>query len=115
MTAKLGDQLNKVIATVPETLDGERADVRTKQTNLSKIITMAMTKESGADFSITNGGGIRTSIAAGNVTAGDVVNVLPFTNIITVCEIKGSEVYAALEHGYSLLPETNGAYARGPI
>jgi 2',3'-cyclic-nucleotide 2'-phosphodiesterase (5'-nucleotidase family) len=112
MTAQLGDQLNRVIATIPETLQGERADVRTKQTNLTKLITKAMTQESGADFTITNGGGIRTSIAAGNVTVGDVVKVLPFTNIITVCEIKGSEVYAALEHGYSLLPETNGAFSQ---
>jgi 2',3'-cyclic-nucleotide 2'-phosphodiesterase (5'-nucleotidase family) len=43
MTAKLGDQLNRVIATIPETLQGERADVRTKQTNLTKLITKAMT------------------------------------------------------------------------
>jgi 2',3'-cyclic-nucleotide 2'-phosphodiesterase (5'-nucleotidase family) len=71
-----------------------------------------MTAESGADFTITNGGGIRASIKAGNVTVGDVITVLPFTNIITVCEIKGSEVYAALEHGYSLLPATNGAFSQ---
>ncbi len=112
MTAKLSDKMNVVIANVPEKLDGARENVRTKPTNLSRLITQAMTAESGADFTITNGGGIRASINAGPVTVGDVITVLPFTNIITVCEIKGSEVYAALEHGYSLLPATNGAFSQ---
>ncbi|MDD3929909.1 MAG: 5'-nucleotidase C-terminal domain-containing protein, partial [Sphaerochaeta sp.] len=112
MDDQLSAKLNTVIATVPEKLDGVRENVRTKPTNLSKLITMAMTAESGADFTITNGGGIRASIDAGDVTIGEVINVLPFTNIITVCEIKGSEVYAALEHGYSMLPKTNGAFSQ---
>ena len=38
--------------------------------------------------------------------------MLPFTNIITVCEISPADVYAALEHGYSMLPETNGAFSQ---
>nr|WP_321307918.1 5'-nucleotidase C-terminal domain-containing protein [uncultured Sphaerochaeta sp.] len=112
MTAKLDAKLNTVIATVPEMLDGERANVRTKPTNLSRLITRAMTAESGADFTITNGGGIRASIDAGEVTIGEVINVLPFTNIVTVVEVTGADVYAALEHGYSKLPETNGAFSQ---
>ena len=112
MTAKLDSKLNTVIATVPEKLDGERANVRTKPTNLSRLITRAMTAASGADFTITNGGGIRASIDAGEVTIGEVINVLPFTNIITVVEATGADVYAALEHGYSMLPETNGAFSQ---
>ncbi|WP_345906892.1 bifunctional metallophosphatase/5'-nucleotidase, partial [Sphaerochaeta sp. UBA5849] len=112
MSAQLSEKLGTIVATLPEDLDGERASVRTKQTNLSKLITMAMTAESGADFTITNGGGIRASLKAGNVTMGDVINVLPFTNIITVVEMKGSDVYAALEHGYSKLPEQNGAFSQ---
>ena len=71
-----------------------------------------MTAETGADFTITNGGGIRASIAAGKVTLGDVNNVLPFTNIVTVCEITGAQVYEALEYGYRMLPETNGGFTQ---
>ena len=112
MQGQLGDKLNKVIATIPMDLDGERANVRTKPTNLSKIITAAMTEQSGADFTITNGGGIRASLKAGPVTIGDVINVLPFTNILTVVEATGADVYAALEHGYRMLPEPNGGFAQ---
>ncbi|MCI2097272.1 MAG: 5'-nucleotidase C-terminal domain-containing protein [Sphaerochaeta sp.] len=112
---KLAEQMNQVIATIPTDLDGQREHVRTRQTNLSKLITAAMTESSGADFTITNGGGIRASLKAGNVTKGDVINVLPFTNIITVCEMKGSDVYAALEHGYEKLPVTDGRYAQSDL
>lgn len=110
--ARLDAVYNEVIANVPFKLDGERENVRTKQTNLSSMITKAMTEASGADFTITNGGGIRASIDAGDVTIGEVITVLPFTNIVTVCEIKGSDVYAALEHGYSNLPTTAGSFSQ---
>ena len=110
--AELDEMLGVVVANIPMNLNGERADVRTKKTNLSSLICEAMTAESGADFTIMNGGGIRASLAAGPVTLGDVNNVLPFTNIITVCAITPADVYAALEHGYSLLPEQNGAFSQ---
>ncbi len=109
---ELDAKLNVVVANIPMNLDGARQNVRTKQTNLSKLICQAMTAETGADFTITNGGGIRASIAKGDVTLGDINTVLPFTNTIAVCEITGAEVYEALEHGYSMLPETNGAFSQ---
>ena len=104
--------LSEVVANIPMDLNGERADVRTRKTNLSKLICEAMTAESGADFTIMNGGGIRASLNAGPVTLGDINNVLPFTNTITVCRITPAGIYAALEHGYSLLPEQNGAFSQ---
>ncbi len=107
---ELDSLFGEVIANVPMDLNGERGDVRTHKTNLSKLVCDAITEESGADFTIVNGGGIRASISAGPVTAGDINNVLPFTNIITVCEISPADIYAALEHGYSVLPEENGAF-----
>ncbi len=59
---------DKVLAVVlgksATNLDGERSDVRTKETNLGNLITDAMKKASGADVVITNGGGIRASIKA---------------------------------------------------
>ena len=109
---ELEDILGEVVAELPMDLNGERSAVRTGKTNLSSLICAAMTNESGADFTITNGGGIRASLKAGPVTLGDINNVLPFTNIITVCEITPKDVYAALEHGYSLLPEENGAFSQ---
>lgn len=105
-------RFGEVVATIPEDLDGEREHVRTGKTNLSQLVCDAITAETGADFTIVNGGGIRASLSAGDVTLGELNAVLPFTNIVTVCDITGDEVYQALEHGYSLLPETNGAFSQ---
>lgn len=91
-------------------LDGERELVRAGETNLANIITDAMLKTSGAEVTITNGGGIRDSIEAGDITMGDVIQVLPFGNYLVVKEVKGIDILNALEHGTSSYPETKGAF-----
>lgn len=115
MDAQLATRFDEVVATIPTDLDGAREHVRTRQTNLSKLVCEAITAGSGAQFTILNGGGIRASLSAGNVTLGDINNVLPFTNTVSVCEITGNEVYEALEFGYSLLPETAGGFAQSDL
>ncbi len=101
-----------VIGTSPVLLDGERANVRTKPTNLANLITAAMLDKTGADVAITNGGGIRASIKAGSVTKGDVLTVLPFGNYVVVKELKGSDIKSALELGVSTYPAALGGYAQ---
>jgi 2',3'-cyclic-nucleotide 2'-phosphodiesterase / 3'-nucleotidase / 5'-nucleotidase len=101
-----------VIGTSPVLLDGERPSVRTKPTNLANLITAAILDKTGADVAITNGGGIRASIKAGTVTKGDVLTVLPFGNYVVVKELKGSDILAALELGFSIYPEALGGYAQ---
>ena len=44
------------------------------------------------DFAITNGGGIRASIEKGEVTKNDIITVLPFGNLISQIQVKGSDV-----------------------
>lgn len=50
-----------------------------------------------ADFAMTNWGGFRADIGAGDITVGDIVGVLPFENRIVDCEITGAEVIDNLE------------------
>ncbi|SCU54583.1 5'-nucleotidase [Staphylococcus aureus] len=47
---------------------------------------------------MTNGGGIRASIAKGKVTRYDLISVLPFGNTIAQIDVKGSDVWTAFEH-----------------
>jgi len=91
-------------------LDGERADVRTGETNLGNLIASAMLKLTEADIAFTNGGGIRASIETGEITKGEVITVLPFGNYVVVKEMKGSDIWAALEHGIDSYPEAKGAF-----
>lgn len=91
-------------------LIGARDMVRTSETNLGDFITDAMIKATGADVAITNGGGIRESIAAGSITKGDVLTVFPFTNFAVTLEVKGSVIKEALEHGLSEAPNSAGKF-----
>jgi len=112
---ELSGVMNQVIANYPQDLQGERADVRVRPTNLSKLICSAMIEETGADVAITNGGGIRASIPAGDVTKGEVNTVLPFGNFVVLTKLTGAQIYEAFEHGYSLLPATNGAFTQSNL
>ena len=85
-------------------LNGERADVRKRETNLSNLIADAnlwRTKNLGTTISLQNGGGVRASIQAGTITQGDILNVQPFGNTLYVLEITGAELKTALENGVS--------------
>lgn len=92
-------KLGKVVAHTDEVLNGARGQVRTTETNLSRIITTAMLAETDADIALTNGGGIRASIDAGPITVGEVQTVLPFGNYIVTVNLSGKEVRQAVEHG----------------
>lgn len=94
-------------------LDGERAHVRTRETNLGNLIADAMlwkAQAAGAQIAIQNGGGIRASIPAGSITLGQVREVLPFENYLMVLEVTGKQVIAALENGVSMAEQAAGRF-----
>lgn len=99
-----------VIGKTEVDLIGERNNVRAGETNLSNLATDAILSASGADIAFTNGGGIRASIKAGDITVGDVISVFPFGNYVVVKEVTGAQILAALEHGTSDYPATKGAF-----
>ncbi|MGL5355640.1 MAG: bifunctional metallophosphatase/5'-nucleotidase [Cetobacterium sp.] len=100
------------VGETPILLEGDRAFVRTGETNLAQLITDAMVWKTGADVAITNGGGIRASINPGEVTVGDVISVLPFGNYVITKEVKGSDLQKAVENGLRSYPESLGAMAQ---
>ncbi|WP_414047062.1 5'-nucleotidase C-terminal domain-containing protein [Macrococcus equi] len=127
-TAKsnFGKATSEVVFHNPVALQGERNDVRTRETNLGNAIADAMEAysktgfETTGDFAVTNGGGIRASIDGNkDVTIGDIIKVLPFGNTITQIDVKGSDVKAMFEHALSAPTvekdgktalDTNGAF-----
>mmetsp|Transcript_41154 Transcript_41154/g.66720 ORF Transcript_41154/g.66720 Transcript_41154/m.66720 type:complete len:888 (+) Transcript_41154:243-2906(+) len=70
----------------------------------------------GCFITITNGGGLRTSIPAGNITVGGVIGVLPFKNLLVVLNISGADIITALENGVSqyIPPNQSGQAGRFP-
>jgi len=102
--------LSEVVANTSVMLEGERANVRSMETNLGNLITDAMVAETGAQGALTNGGGIRSSIDIGDITKGEIITVLPFGNYIVTKNLSGLEIKAALEHGTAAYPEAEGMF-----
>ncbi len=94
-------------------LEGERAKVRSEETNLGNLIADAIlwkAQVAGAQIALWNGGGIRASLPAGPVTFGDCMQILPFGNYLVVLELTGEQIWQALENGVSQVEKTAGRF-----
>ncbi|MDX2103403.1 MAG: bifunctional metallophosphatase/5'-nucleotidase [Alphaproteobacteria bacterium] len=94
----------RVIGRVEQPLDGDRTRCRHQECTFGNVIADAIlwgTRSKGVEVALQNGGGIRTSIAAGEVTMGQVLEALPFGNTIATFQVTGADLLAALEHGVS--------------
>lgn len=113
MNAELAPILNKVVAYTEIFLNGEEKaldtmlfhhGVRTGETNLGDFAADAIRYIADAQVAITNGGGIRTSLEIGYITAGNLNEVFPFGNDVIKLKIPGSILLEALEYGTRLAP-----------
>ncbi|MBQ4506240.1 MAG: 5'-nucleotidase C-terminal domain-containing protein [Firmicutes bacterium] len=89
--------------------DGKRA-VRNTETNLGDLCSDAYRILLGADIALVGGGGIRTDIAAGDITYGNAIAVHPFGNYACLAEVSGQQIADALELGCSALPGELGGF-----
>ena len=83
---------------------------RRAETNLGDLCADAYLNQSGADIAFVNGGGIRTNIAAGDITLNDILKVHPFGNAMCVIEVTGQQILDALEWGARAIPSENGGF-----
>ncbi len=104
-------QLDVQIAETNGKLEGDRNVVRFQQTNLGRLIAASHMERAKADFAVMNSGGVRDSIAPGNVTYKDVLKVQPFANILTYTDMSGKEVLDYL-NVVATKPVDSGAYAQ---
>ncbi len=119
---RVNEEYGVVFATSLVELNGDREPGnRTEETNLGDLISDAMmwtilknegalTVDEGHTVAITNGGGIRAWIHAGDVSKNDINTVLPFGNTIAVVYVKGSELLEALEASTYCTPISLGGF-----
>ena len=113
--AKFDEVLKKVVAKtdVDLTITEPGSDVRivrNAETNLGDLCADAYRAMSGADIAFVNGGGVRKSIPAGDITYEQILNVHPFGNSLCMVEATGQEILDALEMSVRSLPEENGGF-----
>jgi 5'-nucleotidase len=104
---------NKVVAETAEAIDGSREACRSGECEMGNLVAEAMldrVADQGVTVAITNGGGLRASIDAGEVTMGEVLTVLPFQNTLATFEVSGATIVEALENGVSQVEEGAGRF-----
>ena len=121
LTADYASIEAQVVGNTDVNLDGLRANIRTRETNLGNLIAdgfvFAATALGGLDpnaggiIAMTNGGGIRASIDVGDITNGEVITVLPFANSLVVLNgFKVQDLVDTLTNAVSQLPNQDGRF-----
>lgn len=87
-----------------------KAGDATKAQTIGHVICGSYLALTGADLAIENAGGIRGGIAAGDVTAGNVVAISPYGNTVETWGMTGANFLAALEHSLQISDDCNDSY-----
>ena len=101
ISRELGAEMDQVVAKSPISLNGETEEIRRSSTSLGRVTAAALLKATGADLAFINSGSIRASLPAGDITRGQLLNVLPFGNYAVTIQVSGAEILEAVRHGLS--------------
>ncbi len=107
--------LFEVVGTTNGELNGLRANVRSRETNLGSLaadsaLWFANEMVGPTDIALKNGGGIRATILGPNVTRLTINSALAFNNNMVVVELTGGEVIAMMENALSRNPSLDGRF-----
>lgn len=94
--ADLSDTLNKPVGKTATDLSHDKS---AGVSVLGEWTCEVMAKKAGTQIGITNGGGLRTSIKAGDITMGNLYEVMPFDNTLYKMDLKGSDLKRVIENG----------------
>lgn len=97
----LGFDAKAIVMDKGEPLEGREGPVRSRSTNLTRLIVAAIKDAApGADVAVMNGGSIRVDdVVQLPVTQYDILRTLPFGGAISEAGMKGSLVIRMLETG----------------
>ncbi|WP_409421634.1 NAD nucleotidase [Pseudaeromonas sp. ZJS20] len=90
------------------------ADTRAHGADISNLVAQAFLAMSvNAQIAIQNGGGVRSDVAAGDISIGTAYTLLPFANTLTNLDMTGAEIRRVLNEAvdYAFAPDgSTGSY-----
>lgn len=89
--------------------EGKRI-VRRQESALGNFIVDSYRDIFHTEIAVANGGGIRETIKAGDITFNNLLATSPFGNTLSSATITGQQLLDALEYEYSVLPDENGSF-----
>jgi 2',3'-cyclic-nucleotide 2'-phosphodiesterase (5'-nucleotidase family) len=106
-----------VVGETDSVLNGARADVRGRETNLGRLAadstlwyTQGAFADNRPDVALKNGGGIRATIAGPTITRLVIDTALAFDNQISVVDLTAAELIATMENAVSRVPAADGRF-----
>ena len=95
----------------PENSEGSSSVFcRFRECTLGDLITDSVKDSTHAEIGILTGGSIRNNMLEGNVTSGQVIDILPWYNNILAKKVSGQLLLDALEFGVRNLPIAEGGF-----
>ena len=113
LAGPIEEMKTRVVADAAAPIEGDRSVCRAMECPMGNLVADAMwdrVAEQGVQIAIQNGGGLRASIDAGEITMGVVLTVLPFQNTLSTFQVKGEAIVAALENGVGQIEEGAGRF-----
>jgi len=93
---ELGPVLGKILGKTTVDLDHDRY---AGPSLLGEWTCEIMKDAAGVQIGMTNGGGLRCPVPAGEITAGKLYEVMPFDNYLYTMKLSGADVKSNIEHG----------------
>ena len=83
---------------------------RNRENNLCDLVADSIRNYYYSDIGFLNSGGVRNNIYKGNITVGDILTILPFSNKVVQLTVPGRDILDTLEYGMKNLPNNSGKF-----
>jgi 2',3'-cyclic-nucleotide 2'-phosphodiesterase (5'-nucleotidase family) len=107
---QLDKETSNILGRSEVTWEGESDVIRTRETNLGKLLADLARCATGTEIALINAGAVRASIPSGRVTYRNLMEVLPLDSSLSVVAVTGAHIRAALENSVSRLPQASGRF-----
>lgn len=110
IAAKITEEQNRVSEVLNEKVGETAFDLRitdengiricrSRECTIGNFVTDAYRAGLGCDIVLLNGGALRDSLPAGDITYGSLLSVCPFMNTLSIVNASGQQILDALESG----------------
>ena len=83
---------------------------RNRENNLCDLVADSLRNYYYSDIGFLNSGGVRNNIYKGNITVGDILTILPFSNKVVQLTVPGRDILDTIEYGMKNLPNNSGKF-----
>lgn len=111
---KYNKELSPVLSEKLGTTTGELTHDRNSKGSVSLLGKWAcdvMKAATGSQVAIQNGGGLRRSLLKGDITMGDMYEIMPFDNYLVTVEVSGADLRKAIDHGINNPKISDGQFS----